>query len=175
MRLLPKNTTMSSLKQKPSHRRATSKKQQGIVSIEFAMGFIMLFYSMIAWAEICVMGFISSVVDYSISESSRAARTSANADYEALFREALLDSDQLWVKIVDPNKFDVSVRYFSSFNQVSNPAFSGGSNRENNPIALYRISYEYKPIFALFFDDESVTLSREVFGLQEFERDAFSQ
>ncbi|PMN71900.1 TadE/TadG family type IV pilus assembly protein [Enterovibrio norvegicus] len=151
------------------------KNQKGVVTTEFSIGFIFLFYALVVWVEICVMGYVSSVIDYAISESSRVARTSANADYEALFKSALAQSDQLWVKIVNPDKFDVSVRYFDSFSQASNSLNTGGEDRTNNPIALYRISYDYDPIFAYFFDDSKVTLSREVFGLQEFERDEFSQ
>ncbi|AMG29410.1 pilus assembly protein TadE [Grimontia hollisae] len=158
-----------------NNRPNVTQYQKGVVSIEFSIGVTVLFYALFAWVEICTMGFISSVVDYAIAESSRAARTSANADYDKLFKDALANSDHLWTRIVDPEKFTVSVSYFDSFSQASDINAIGGVVRDDMPIALYRISYDYSPTFAYFFDNDTVTLSREVFALQEFERDQFSQ
>ncbi|WP_283132149.1 TadE/TadG family type IV pilus assembly protein [Enterovibrio norvegicus] len=151
------------------------KMQSGVVAIEFALGSIFLFYAMFVWVETCFMGFISSTLDYSISEASRTARTSSNADYEAIFRAELENRANIWTNFIDPDDFTVTVKYFSSFDDASNKDITGVDDRDENPIALYRLSFEYSPIFSRPFNLENVTMSREVFSIQEYERDKFSQ
>ncbi|MCC4797729.1 pilus assembly protein TadE [Enterovibrio norvegicus] len=157
------------------HSITQKKHQHGVVSIEFSIGSIFLFYVFFLWAEICIMGFISSSLDYSISEASRVARTSSNSDYKAIFEKELNKKTNLWANFLDTEKFEVSVRYFDSFDQISDDNVTGGDDRENKPIALYRVSYDYSLVFSGYFSRETVTLSREVFGVQEFERNEFSQ
>ncbi|USH05073.1 pilus assembly protein [Grimontia kaedaensis] len=150
-------------------------KQRGVVAIEFVLGFMAMFSVLIFWVEICVVGFMSSAVDYAIAESSRNARTSANSDYKDVFIQTLNDNDNAWVQFLDRNKFNISVRYYESYNEATNPNSEGSEERADNPIALYRVSYDYSSIFNWEGGTQNFTLAREVFGIQEFERDQFSQ
>ncbi len=150
-------------------------KQRGVVAIEFVLGFMALFYVLIFWVELCIMGFISSAVDYAIAESSRNARTSANSDYTDVFMRTLNDNDSTWARFLDRNKFNISVRYYESYNDATSPNSQGSEEREDNPIALYRVSYDYSSVFNWVGGLQNITLAREVFGIQEFERDQFSQ
>ncbi|MDD1781724.1 pilus assembly protein [Enterovibrio sp. ZSDZ35] len=144
-----------------------------MVTLEFAFGFIVMFYSLMFWVELCIIGFLSSVVDYAISESSRAARSSSNANYSTIFYTAINNSSDFWTKVIDPSRFSVSVEYYSSFADAGSPP--GSAVGVDKPIALYQVSYQYDPMFTLFFDRDTLDLSREVFAIQEFERDQFSQ
>lgn len=148
-------------------------RTSGIVTIEFIFGFMILFYCLMFWVELCIIGFLSSVVDYAISESSRTAKASANANYTTIFYDAINNSENAWTKIIDVDKFDVSVEYFSTFQDVANGI--GSSSGTNKPIALYKVSYDYEPMFPAFFESDYLALSREVYAIQEFERDQFSQ
>ncbi|CZF81098.1 TadE-like protein [Grimontia celer] len=147
--------------------------QNGLVTTEFVIGFLLFFFFLMFWVEICVIGYLSSVVDYAIAESSRTARASANANYDAVFRNAIRNSGDFWTSVVDPNKFTVSVEFYNSINEAASRV--GSSVGSDKPIALYRVSYQYEPMFSYLYDADTMNFTREVFAIQEFERDQFSQ
>ncbi|MDD1794647.1 pilus assembly protein [Enterovibrio makurazakiensis] len=161
---------MRSLRRKHTRRK---NQQSGVITLEFAIGFPLLFFFLMFWVEICVIGYLSSVVDYAISESSRTARSSANANYESIFRTAISNSNDFWTKVVDPTKFSISVEFYDSLDSAASRA--GTVLGSDKPIALYQVSYEYEPMFSYLYDAETLNLSREVIAIQEFERDQFSQ
>ncbi|MBV7296472.1 TadE/TadG family type IV pilus assembly protein [Enterovibrio paralichthyis] len=150
-----------------------NRKHRGLVTLEFIFGFMVMFTCLMFWVELCVIGFLSSMVDYAVAESSRVARSSANANYATVFRSAIDNSDDVWTKIIDPEKFAVSVEYFSSFQDAATPP--GSVFGVDKPIALYEVTYHYDPIFPMFFNEDNLTLTRQVFAIQEYERDQFSQ
>ena len=158
------------------------KRQGGVVAIEVALGMfgflLMIFY----WMEVSYMGFVSSVMDYTVAEVSREARTAPDEDYRKKI-EGIVKSgtDSLWVTFLNTEKIETSVRYFDSVDALEqeNCRAEDSDCEEGKallaPIAIYRISYPYKPlILSLFMDaDNSMTISREVIAIQEYERSEF--
>ncbi|WP_434355700.1 pilus assembly protein [Parasalinivibrio latis] len=171
--------------------------QRGVVAIEFSIGFFAFMLLFLSWAEACYMGYISSVVDYAISESSRMAKASiapqsqdsqgdpvpGTADYHTAFKTLITDKSSMWANFIDPDKFTLSTFHFKALDDIAQPCEDGttldaclaarSSPAFDAPIAIYHIGYEYTPIFNLFISSETVGLSREVIVIQEFERDKF--
>ncbi|AMO55932.1 TadE/TadG family type IV pilus assembly protein [Endozoicomonas montiporae] len=159
------------------------KKQQGVVAIETALGLfgflLMIFY----WMEVSYMGFVSALMDYTVSEVSREARTGNHqGNYQAVVERAVFNStDSLWMQFLDTSKITVSVRFFKGVDQLAEDDCElvagdcpSGAPRWS-PIAVYQVSYPYQPLsFALFSEpNHSMRISREVIAIQEYERDEF--
>ena len=155
------------------------KKQQGVFAIEFAMGILLFLMMIFYWMEVSYMGFVSSVVDYAVAESSRGARTVPSDDYRKEFKSILDDSNSGWASFVDAERFTLKVSYFKDIQSLdcdeSKKECDGETSPLNNPLAIYRVSYPYQPLFAsLFFEDiGTMTISREVITVQEYERELF--
>ncbi len=180
--------------------KGVNKSHKGVVAIEFAIGaatfFMMIFY----WMEVSYMGFVSATVDFAVAESGRAARTGNSVDYEKLFKQALQNSDSLWAGFVDTDKFTVHISYFNDIGQLQgcgtnasslgcqgdikkdsdgNPIKNDDDNYiklwEEHPLAIYRVEYPYQPLIAqTFFPSlNTLTISREVIAVQEYQRSAF--
>ena len=64
------------------------KKQKGVVTIEFALGFFAFWLMVAAWAELSFMSYISAVNDLAIAEASRSAKKDTQ-DYIDSFYEQL--------------------------------------------------------------------------------------
>ncbi|ANS86266.1 hypothetical protein VSVS12_02510 [Vibrio scophthalmi] len=157
------------------------KKQKGVVTIEFALGFFAFWLMVAAWAELSFMSYISAVNDLAIAEASRSAKKDTQ-DYIDSFYEQLENSDSVWSGLVDKSKFKASVRYVADMNELqlvdavclpgdaSQTAECGVAN--DAAIAIYYISYDFDSIFGYFIDDTTI-FGREVIVVQEYERDKF--
>ena len=157
------------------------KRQKGVVTIEFALGFFAFWLMIAAWAELSFMSYVSAVNDLAISEASRTAKKD-NQDYIDSFYEQLEASDSVWSGLVDKSKFRASVRYLGDMNelqQVDDICLPGDGIQtvecgvpDNAAIAIYYISYDFDSIFS-YFIDEATIFGREVIVVQEYERDQF--
>ena len=101
-----------------STRPAQKHHQLGVVAIEVAMGILIFLMMIFYWIEVSYMGFVSSVVDYAVAESSRAARSSPATDYKKIFSNILNDSHSLWANFLDASDFTIQTRYFKSTNAL---------------------------------------------------------
>lgn len=170
------------------------RRQKGVVSVEFALGFILFMYMVLGWAEIGFMSYISAMGDYAISEATRVAkanfrRTDGAAAYEAKLEEAL---GQTLLGDYFKDNFVVNVEYLKQDglaslsqeecefiqdidgNWTTSCEVTGNTDGRANPIAVYQVSYDYTPVFTSFFvgGDKSI-FSREVIAIQEYERCTF--
>ena len=160
------------------------KKQAGVVAIETALGLLAFLMMIFYWIEVSYMGFVSSLMDYAASEASRGARTSAISDDEYLreFEAILDDTGSVWANFIEPEAIEVSLYYYDDVEHIAceeqdteftfcNP----GNSSYHSPIAIYRLSYPYEPLFVSFFFDAESTMkiSREVIAIQEYERSEF--
>ncbi|AAW87297.1 TadE/TadG family type IV pilus assembly protein [Aliivibrio fischeri] len=157
------------------------KKNRGVASIEFAMGFMVFWLICMAWVEMSYMSYVSAISDLIISESARESKTK-NSDYLQAFTDAVNDNQSIWGNVVDPSKFTMSIQYLKSVNELgslvepctvpdSESTAECGSS-DNSSIAVYRIDYRFSPIFTYFMGFEGI-FSREDIVIQEYERDAF--
>jgi tight adherence protein E len=165
-------------------------KQKGVVAIEFALGFMAFWLMCMAWVEMSYMSYVSAICDVTIAQAASAAKktdlekdTATNKkEYLSLFQNALKKNGNLWGNVVDTNKFHTSVRYLSSVEdlaQTENPCIPDESTSQkvcgtanNSAIAIYHLTYDFKPIFTFFMDGTTV-FSREVIVIQEYERTKF--
>jgi tight adherence protein E len=148
------------------------RKQQGLVSIEFSISFLFFALMILAWGQMCTIGFISSILDYSISQSVAKTRSHYGNNYNESFNNTLRDMNSLWFSFLDMDSFKADVKYFSNIVKLSNGMNSSKSKVE--PIALYSVSYDYKLPFTIFSSSNSIILKREVIAVQENERETFN-
>ncbi|MDN3681424.1 pilus assembly protein [Vibrio tapetis subsp. quintayensis] len=157
------------------------KRNNGVVTIEFALGFGFFWLMVVAWVEISMMSYVSAISDLAISEASRQAKKETSS-YISAFYQVLNESNSIWKNLVDEENFSASVRYVNTLEDlvaVANTCAVAEGNQtntcgteSNSAIAIYSISYNYHTVFAFFLDTESV-FSREVIVVQEYERDQF--
>ncbi|MFM2480188.1 TadE/TadG family type IV pilus assembly protein [Celerinatantimonas sp. YJH-8] len=170
---------------------------KGVVSIEFSMGFFFFMALFFVWAQIAYMGYVSGVIDYAVAETARNTRasipthkseddTSATLSYQAQFRYFLIKQAGVWGKLVDPDKFSIRTYYYESIqslasncntededNTTTDCLSQGAVSEENDaPVAVYQVSYHFSPLFNLF-NAQEISLKREVFVVQEYERNKF--
>ncbi|NOH36015.1 TadE family protein [Vibrio chagasii] len=161
--------------------KRTKNRIQGVVSIEFALSFMVFWVICMGWVEMSYMSYVSAICDLVLSESVREAKVN-NEAYQAAFRNALTNSGSLWGRLVDPNKFKLSIQYINSVNELQrlvkpclvpdgNSVFECGQETLR-AIAVYRIEYDFQSISTYLMDASSV-FSREAIVIQEYERDAF--
>ncbi|NLS13787.1 pilus assembly protein [Vibrio sp. SM6] len=171
------------------------RKQQGVASIEFGLGFMAFFLMCMLWAEIGYIAYVSSVNDLAIAEAAREAKKinvlaleddKSQSHFMAQFKQALTEHSGLFGGLIDPEKFILTVRYFDDREAVKNytvPAFDDCKlneseteiecgESENSALAIYQVRYDYEPILS-FFTGGSDTFVREVIVIQEYEREQF--
>jgi tight adherence protein E len=160
------------------------KKQKGVSTIEFAIGFIFFWYMCAAWVEISFMSYISATGDLAISRASQVAKTNEGdiSEFLTSFTTILQQDDSLWRYLSNSNSFSVSIQYLDTFDDLSTYDGScvvadGESSAEcgdadGAAIALYRLDYSYDPVFNLFLTDERI-FSREMIVIQEYQRSEF--
>ncbi len=149
------------------------RRNRGVVTIEFAITASIFFAIIFAAFELMYIIFISAAVDLAQNESVRLARNqlSIGQSYEELFNEYISSTDELWVKLIDPAKFQTNITFFENVSDLANNTVA--SSQDTSAIAIYSLSYNYDPMFYFFSIFGDIALSRTSFYLQEYERDEF--
>ncbi|MFM2483652.1 hypothetical protein [Celerinatantimonas yamalensis] len=126
------------------------KRQRGVVSIEFAMGFFLFMLMFFSWAQIAYAGYISGLIDYTLAETARDTRASipsqqstdaaqssqgdataqAQTAYQIQFETFLKQEAGIWGRFIDFSKFHTKVYYYDS---VANLASSCKPPDPKNP------------------------------------------
>lgn len=160
--------------------RLTTRKQSGVASIEFVLGFMAFWLMCMAWVEMSYLSYISAISDLAISEAARSAKVS-DGGYRAAFENVINDSDALWAGVVDESNFRLSVQYIGAVADLANvnpcevpngDTFAECGTAKDSAMAIYRIDYDFTSIFTYFMDTTSL-VTREVIVIQEYERGAF--
>jgi tight adherence protein E len=154
----------------------TSKigRNRGVATIEFTIGFIAFWFVCMAWAELSYMSYVSAVTDSIVSEAARESKV-AGGNYESLFQQVVSENDSIWSGTINPNKFELSVNYFSNLEYLVGlkNLCKGTCTRSNDAaIALYRLEYQYSGMLTSLFKP-GYMFSREVIVIQENERHGF--
>ncbi|NRB42225.1 MAG: pilus assembly protein [Pseudomonadales bacterium] len=164
-------------------------RQRGVAAIEFVFGFMAFWIMCMAWAEMSYMSYISAIGDIAIAEASREAKKGDGAlqgdvrdehYYLTLFESALKDNNSsIWSAIANADNFRISIQYLDGIDELEDiiectaDDDAGEISKEcgdsASAIALYRISYNFTPMFTYFTDLDSI-FSREMFVVQEYER-----
>lgn len=173
-----------------SHRRCvkSKKSKKGVVAIEFAAGFFAFWLMCLFLAEVSYVSYVSALGDLMITKATRNTKlVKDEQSFATAFNEALNEQNSIWKTLVTQQGFQRSIRYVDSFSDLENvtttcePAEGQSSVECNKPdadeqiaIAIYRVSYNYKPIFSKFFGDDTTVFSREMIVVQEYQRDKFN-
>ncbi|MDN2483724.1 TadE/TadG family type IV pilus assembly protein [Vibrio agarivorans] len=124
----------------------------------------------------------------SCSEADRDPDTGAcitpQSFYDDIFEQVLREESSLWSSLVTSDRFQWKVHYLESVDALSNyePNSCGWieidgvcdvlKQPSGKAIAVYRINYEYTPMFNYFMDSRKLFI-REAIVIQEYERDQF--
>lgn len=157
-------------------------KQRGVVAIEFALGFLVFFSMLVFWVEVSYMGYVSSMVDYTIAEASRESKNKSKDDYKEIFKTVINKNGSLWSAFINVEKLTIKTRYYTSVDSLVLPCTTdtdgdcaevGSPN--NSPLAVYTLKYDYTPLYTFFFNQgESLNITREIVAIQEYERSKFN-
>lgn len=153
---------------KPQHKR-------GLVAIELALGFFGFWLICLVWIEMSFVSYTSALGDLMISQASSQAKR-GEANFDQAFDSALEQSDSVWEHLVDSEDFKTCVYYVSDFSALTalsdTTSLCGDSDEgvfgiPSSPIAIYRVSYGYTPIFSTLFSSSKNVFSREMIVIQE--------
>lgn len=166
--------------------KSRKRKIAGVVSIEFALGFMAFWTMLMGWVEANYISYISSLSDYAIAEASRTAKKEGS-DYLDVFKRVLKedDGDVFWTKLVDKDKFKIRVSYVDDLStlemtvaECQAPTAASAvveaecGNETQQAMAIYYITYDYDGIFT-FLTDGNTVFAREVIVVQEYQRSQF--
>ncbi|MDG3085986.1 pilus assembly protein [Vibrio hannami] len=166
--------------------KSRKRKIAGVVSIEFALGFMVFWTMLMGWVEANYISYISSLCDYAITEASRKAKKE-DSDYLTEFKTVLNKQDEsaLWSKLIDKDNFKIRVSYVDDLGDLEmvvapcqDPTLEGAvveaecGNETQQAMAIYYITYDYNGIFT-FLTGGNTVFAREVIVIQEYERSQF--
>lgn len=154
-----------------SYKGSKAKKQRGLAAIELALGFFGFWALCLVWVEMSYVSYMSALGDIMITQASSQAKR-GESDFLAAFDNALAEQDSLWSHLVDEDDFSTSIRYVNDFTALANlpadTAFPAGeTGSSDSPIAIYRISYSFTPVFTSLFGSDKDIFTREMIVIQE--------
>lgn len=156
--------------------------------MEFIAGFFSFWLMCLFLAEVSYVSYVSALGDLMITKATRNTKlTKDEQTFAQAFDDALKEQNSIWSSVVSSQGFQRSIRYVETFDDLENvtdscvPEDGENSAECNKPgedeqisIAIYRVSYNYEPIFGSFFGDQSSVFSREMIVVQEYQRDKFN-
>lgn len=124
-------------------------KQQGTVSIEFAMSSIVLFMMIFAVFELTRFIYINNLVDIAITEASRDSRIHENKgtdDYEINLKKSL-STGSLWRSIAtNPANYIFEKKCYADISSISSTP-ENQTSCNTAKLAIYTLTYDYHPMF----------------------------
>ena len=128
-------------------------------------------------AEAARLAYISAVIDLAVSEAAKEAKNAPATEdghYQARFTQRLTtEGGVLWGFVTSANAVEITIAFASSLEEI---IITGGRNTDyhQRPIARYKLSYRYSPMFFPLPDFWATNLlNREVIFVQEYERSKF--
>lgn len=151
-----------------------NKERKGVVAVEFALVFIPFFTLVLFTMELSRVIYLYAAIDLSLSEASQHASYAGNADggndYTNLFNAAFQQNIEKTPLLFKDDRADITVKYCDSIDKIITKNCSG-SNSTGMPLAIYSISYHYKPVFFIFPSNFlQSSLTRNIIHVQEYER-----
>ncbi len=158
---------------------------RGVAALEFAMGFAAFWGMCLLWAEMSYVSYVSAMGDVLISNATHYAKLNPNdlsdqnqANFNQDFQTIIGQQDSLWSALVTPEGFKTSIQFVQSYSDLATLNSVCPTTKSGNqcgtaigaPIAIYRINYEYQPIFSSFFGNSTDIFAREMIVIQEYQR-----
>lgn len=166
-------------------KRVNRTSKNGAVAVEFALGFGVFWAMCILWAEMSYVSYVSALGDLLISDASHYAKLNPNdlsddqqTNFNQDFQSIINQQGGIWSSIVSPEGFKTSIQFVQSYEELANLQNVCITSKEGNqcgtpagaPIAIYRINYDYQPIFSTFLGDGNDVFVREMTVIQEYQR-----
>ncbi|EKO3893393.1 pilus assembly protein [Vibrio sp. V31_P5A7T61] len=164
--------------------KMTTKRIKGVATIEFVGGFFAFWLMCMAWVEMSFMSYVSSLGDLAIANAAREVKRS-DSDYEKQFAEILNQDNSLWRHLINTGNFKYSVHFVKNLEELTRyedeclrvevdeettPGKLLCDQPTNHAIAVYRITYDYQPMFNFFLSSDTL-FSREAIVIQEYQRE----
>ena len=157
-------------------------RQNGNITIEVVLGFSIITIFVFIWVEICFLSYTASSFDHQFYDAvitAKKTNSSRENSYSLIVKDKLIESSSLLMgQTIKKESIKVDVTYYSSFEYLANNKKSNSSKvnmsnytSTNMPLAMYKLSYSYKPVLINFVGD--IKIYREVLALQEKERSQF--
>jgi|GEM_PF-2848633 len=146
--------------------------QRGVVSIEFALGFMALWLLTIAMMDLGLRNYSTSVVNFAVSETSRDMKV-LSLDSEKAFSEHFLkiieqNSFSLWGILTRKDSLDVKIKYYASVKDLADENYKTSvQSPKKFPIARYEITYQYQPFLGVSMVPNAAPIHRSVIAVQE--------
>ncbi|EOZ5529594.1 TadE family protein [Vibrio metschnikovii] len=170
--------------------KVNKRRIKGVATIEFVGGFFAFWLMCMAWVEMSFMSYVSSLGDLAIANAAREVKRS-DSDYEKQFAEILNQDNSLWRHLINTDNFKYSVHFVKNLeeliryeeeclrvevDEVDEETIPGKllcDEPTNHAIAVYRITYDYQPMFNFFLSSDTL-FSREAIVIQEYQRAKFA-
>ncbi|CAM3513860.1 TadE family protein [Parendozoicomonas haliclonae] len=154
-------------------------RQEGMVALETALGLPVLMLAIFLWCEMCFVGYVSAILDYTITESARHLRAYPHDHYHQAFHRIINNDQSFWRHFIDTERLVLESWYqadmdmlYESHCRENTGTLCYTQEQKGSLIAVYQVEYRYRPLFHIFRLGriETPVLRREVIAVQEYER-----
>ncbi|MGF1693524.1 TadE/TadG family type IV pilus assembly protein [Photobacterium kagoshimensis] len=153
--------------------KRSHRLQAGVASIEFALGFIVLWFMTVMIMDIGLRNYTVAVVNFAASEVTRDIKVleiDSEDKFEKEFRKKLKENAfSLWGVMSQNDEFIVDMKLYPNIAALAQDHHVNMYHASQAPIASYQLTYNYKPLIRLS-GYSSFPIHREVIAVQEFAR-----
>lgn len=146
-------------------------KQQGTISIEFAMSSIVLFMMIFAVFELSRFIYINNLVDIAITEASRDSRIHENKGTDDNYKKLLeqsLSQDSLWNSLaIKKGNYIFKEQCYKNFKALTSE-IEDKDECNKSELAIYTLTYTYHPLF-IFNGVTTRKITRSVLVQNEYQ------
>lgn len=146
-------------------------QQHGVISIEFALGALLLIMSSFAVFELSRFVYMVNLTETALSESTRDTKVfeavRMNKSYEARLKEMFEHKGELWHSLTDVKRYTISRTFYSGVEDLAS-ATPSGTCGDRCPIVEVTLSYQFEPIYNTGLMSPT-TIQRSLLVIQEHE------
>lgn len=141
------------------------RSNEGMVTIEFTIVFVLFLLTLLSCAEIGRLLYISASLDLAVSEAVKSTKNRENNNSAVLRQNLNSQNGILGTFITNDNAINTTVEFSNSISNLINQTYSGA---QRSPLAKYSVTYTYQPLFFPISSHwANIQLSREVIFVQE--------
>ena len=146
-------------------REQFSRSNEGSVTIDFTVVFVLFLLTLLSCAEIGRLLYISASLDLAVSEAVKSTKNREGGNSAVLRQSLNAQNGILGDFITNNNVINTTVEFSNSISDLISQIYSSS---ETSPLAKYTVFYTYQPLFFLIPSHwANIQLSREVIFVQE--------
>lgn len=142
--------------------------QDGVIAIEFSFIYIIFIAFVFIIFEVNKFIFTITAMDYSLSEAARHSAYQDNSTtsvaYKQVFENYFFKQNAFWVMFIDPKDIQVEAKFCVSMSDAVKGKCSAIYDNQKR-LALYSVSYKYRPLKIMSEAAWSESLFSELDGL----------